>query len=97
MPSREEAARRLLGWILCAKRPLLWHEIQGAASIELHDATIAYESRCLRDDAKELCGSLVDVHACGTVVLVHSTARQYVNRALLPLSCKCVAYVAGVL
>jgi hypothetical protein len=81
MPSRQEAAKRLLGWMVCAKPPLLWHEIRGAASISLSDSRIEYESRCLRVDAKELCGSLVDVDACGAVVLVYSTAQKYVAPA----------------
>jgi hypothetical protein len=81
--------------MVCAKRPLLWHEIQGAAAIGLHDATFAYESRCLRDDAKELCGSLVDVQACGTVVLVHSTARQYVTPFSIFPAGELLAYASG--
>jgi hypothetical protein len=81
MPLRQEAAKRLLGWMVCTKRPLSWHEIQGAASIDLDDSTIEYKNRCLRDEAKELCGSLVNVNASGTVVLVHSTAQKYVPPA----------------
>ncbi len=78
--SRREKAAKLLGWIVCAKRPLMWHEIQGAAAISLDDNTVEYENRRFRDSAKELCGSLVDVHACGTVELVHATARKYVEQ-----------------
>ncbi|KAK8008160.1 Zinc finger- C2H2 [Apiospora marii] len=29
LPSAKEDAFRLLGWLVCAKRPLKWHEIQG--------------------------------------------------------------------
>jgi hypothetical protein len=74
--SRKKTVAKLLGWIVCAKRPLKWHEIQVAVAIRQEDSSVAYENRRLRDDAKELCGSLVDVHACGSVELVHSTARK---------------------
>jgi hypothetical protein len=56
----------------------MWHEIQGAVAVGVDDCNFEYESRRLVDSPKELCGSLVDVHACGTVELVHLTARKYV-------------------
>lgn len=71
-----ETAERLLGWIVHAKRPLKWHEIQGAISINLDIQDIQFESRKLRVDAKGLCGSLVEYrHSDDTVQLVHLTAR----------------------
>jgi hypothetical protein len=82
--SWRDAAKKLLGWMVCAKRPLMWHEIQGAVAIRLEDGTIDFDERRLRVSAKELCGSLVDVHTCGTVELVHSTARKYVDLSLPP-------------
>jgi hypothetical protein len=76
---RRAAAAKLLALIVCAKRPLRWHEIQGAFAISLDDATVDFENRRLRVDAKELCGSLINLHACGTIELVHTTARKYVT------------------
>ncbi len=76
---RQAAAAKLLAWIVCAKRPLRWHEIQGAFAISLDDVTVDFENRRLRVDAKELCGSLITLHACGTIELVHTTARRYVT------------------
>ena len=74
--SEREHARRILGWIVCAKRPLRWHEIQGALSIQLDDRRVDFDKRRLRVDMKDLCGSLVDVHIDGAVELVHTTARS---------------------
>ncbi|OCL10848.1 hypothetical protein AOQ84DRAFT_425849, partial [Glonium stellatum] len=73
-----EAAERILGWIVYAKRPLRWHEIQGAISVNLDNQDMEFESRKLRVDAKRLCGSLVDYHhSDDTVQLVHLTARTF--------------------
>jgi hypothetical protein len=74
LPAREAAAK-LLGWLVCAKRPLKWHEIQGATSINLEIQNVDFEERKLRLDAKELCGSLVERRSDDTVELVHLTAK----------------------
>lgn len=74
LPAREAAAK-LLGWLICAKRPLKWHEIQGATSINLRDQNVDFEERRLRVSAKELCGSLVERRSDDTVELVHLTAK----------------------
>ncbi|KAH8690547.1 hypothetical protein BGW36DRAFT_411385 [Talaromyces proteolyticus] len=68
---------KLLGWLVCAKRPLKWHEIQGAIAIDLETQTIDFEKRKLRVDSKHLCGSLVEIRAGGTIELVHTTAKLY--------------------
>jgi hypothetical protein len=73
-----EAAAKILGWLACAKRPLKWHEIQGAVSTDLQTQQVDLERRKLRVDAKDLCGSLVERHSDGTVELVHLTAKLYV-------------------
>lgn len=69
-----EDAERLLGWLICAKRPLKWHEIQGAISIDSSDQSVDFENRQLRVDSKDLCGSLVEIHLDETIELVHLTA-----------------------
>jgi hypothetical protein len=63
----------ILGWVVCVKRPLRMHEIQGAVSIDLDGKTVDYGRR-LRDEVKELCGCLVDVRD-GKLELVHTTAK----------------------
>lgn len=65
----------LLRWLICAKRPLKWHEIQGARCINLDKQTIDWDRRQFRVDSKELCGALVEVRPDGTVELVHLTAK----------------------
>ena len=68
-------AKKLLGWIVCAKRPLKWHEIQGAVSINLEEETVDFDVRRLRIDARDLCGSLLEVRPGHRVELVHGTAQ----------------------
>lgn len=68
-------ARHILGWIVCAQRPLKWHEIQGAACIDLEAEDIAH-NRKLINPPNGLFASLVEVREDGTVELVHETARK---------------------
>lgn len=74
-PSAKEDAAMLLGWLVCAKRPMKWHEIQGAMSIALETEEVDFKGRQLRLDSKDLCGSLVENRSDGCVELVHLTAR----------------------
>lgn len=71
-----EITEKLLGWITCAKRPLKWHEIQGAVSIDMEDESIDFENRRLCTHVRDLCGSLIDVLPGDRVQLVHETARS---------------------
>ncbi len=73
-PERQ-VAEKLLGWMVCAKRPLKWYEIQGAVSVGLNDRSYNFDERRLRVDLKDICGSLAQMHSEGTVELVHPTAR----------------------
>jgi hypothetical protein len=72
----KEDAARLFGLFVCARRPLSWHEIQGAVSIDLDRWNIDFEERQLRDSSKSLCGSLVENYSDGHVGLVHHTTRM---------------------
>ena len=72
-------AKRLLGWVVCAKRPLKWHEIQGAISIDLKEESVEFDARRLRVNARELCGSLLQIRPGDRVDLVHRTARMWVS------------------
>jgi hypothetical protein len=76
--SRSVNARKLLGWLTCAKRTLKWREVQGAVSIDLDDGTLCTDLQ-FQDDCKDLCASLVERTTDGSVALVHSTARKYVS------------------
>jgi hypothetical protein len=75
-PRRKEASQKLLTWLVCAKRPLKWHEIQAAKSIHLESQTVDLEQYQFRVASKDLCGSLVEDGQDGTVELVHSTAKS---------------------
>jgi hypothetical protein len=65
----------LLGWLVCAKRPLKWHEIQGFMSVDLNKRTVDFERRRFVVGPKDLCGSLVEIRSDGSVELVHLTAK----------------------
>ena len=77
--AEQAIARRLLGWVVCAKRPLKWHEIQGAVSIDLKEESVEFDARRLRVNARELCGSLLQIQPGDRVDLVHRTARMWVS------------------
>jgi hypothetical protein len=74
-----EYTRLLLGWLVCSKRPLKWREVEVAFSIDMSTSEIRTDldmDLALRDDAQELCGSLVQVLKGNRVELVHSTAKE---------------------
>ena len=73
---REEAIM-LLGWLVCAKRPLKFHEVQTMKSINLKKRAVEFGRRHFRVDPKDLCESLVDVRPDGSIELVHLTAKVY--------------------
>ena len=77
-PDQLEYTRKLLGWLVCSKRPLKWSEIQLALSINMDDLEMNEldEDRRLVDDPEDLCGSLVQLLKGNRIELVHSTARQ---------------------
>ncbi|KAI8271285.1 Zinc finger protein [Colletotrichum sp. SAR11_239] len=81
--TKRDAARRILGLLVAADRDLKWREIQSIFCIDSSDGTIDPDER-LGYDAKQLCGSLVDVQTGGTTSapervfqIVHNTARRY--------------------
>lgn len=82
---------RLLGWMICAKRPLKHYEIKGAFCWRLggdeDDEDLYYvESDRLMTEVKELCGTLITELSGGQLELVHSTARLQV----LPFNQRCL-------
>ncbi|KAH8687413.1 hypothetical protein BGZ60DRAFT_363661, partial [Tricladium varicosporioides] len=100
-PSTKEDAKRLLGWLICARRPLKWREIQCAVSINLEAKDINIAERQLRVGSKILCGSLVEQRSDGSVEMVHLTARfflitqKHINLASkeLELARLCLGYL----
>ncbi|KAK4196326.1 hypothetical protein QBC40DRAFT_351857 [Triangularia verruculosa] len=99
--SEQRGSRMLLSWLVCAKRSMKWHEIQGAKSIDVATETVDFRRLRFRVDSKDLCGSLVEIRSDGTVELVHLTAKlfliseKHVNPALadLQLASLCIKYL----
>lgn len=75
-PAEWEIVQKLLGWMICAKRPLKWGEIQGAVSIDPVEQTVEFDDRKLRVHIQDLCGSLVQALPGDRVELVHHTAKM---------------------
>lgn len=76
---------KLLGWVIHAKQPLPWREIQSLFCIDPVNDNVDYEERSLIVSCKELCGSLVIIHHYeinatahpeDIIRVVHDTARQ---------------------
>jgi hypothetical protein len=71
-----DIVRKLLGWMVCAKRPLKWREIQAAVSIDPDEQTFDFDNRSLRSRVEEYCGSLIQVLSGDRVELVHTTVKM---------------------
>jgi hypothetical protein len=72
--AQRDDAMLLLGWLVCAKRPLKWHEVQVLKSINPDRGTVDFDRRSFLVSPKDLCQSLVEVRPDETVGLVHLTA-----------------------
>ncbi|KAF3808322.1 hypothetical protein GCG54_00006943 [Colletotrichum gloeosporioides] len=78
------AAKKVISLVIAARRDLRWREIQSFFCIDSKTATVR-PGRRLLVDAKELCGSLVDIHQFdgqigdpeSLVRIVHHTAQRY--------------------
>lgn len=73
--SRKKEVMTLLGWLVCAKRSLRWHEIQGMKAINLDEQIVDHASQQFLIAPKDLCESLVEVREDGTLELVHLSAK----------------------
>jgi hypothetical protein len=74
--AERDQAFTLLGWVVTAKRPLTWPEIQGAVSIDIEDQIVDFDERSLVVDIGALCGSLVEKLPGDRIELVHTSARM---------------------
>jgi hypothetical protein len=70
-----QVAKKLLGWMVCAKRQLTWKEMQVALSLNFEAQTVDYDDLRLRRHIHDICGSLIQVSG-DRIQLVHSTAKQ---------------------
>ncbi|KAL6904141.1 hypothetical protein GGI43DRAFT_421611 [Trichoderma evansii] len=71
-------AKLLLGWLVCAKRPLRWNEMQSILSYEPEKQKVDFDKNMLRQAAEKYLGSLVHILDGGHIRIVHSTARRYI-------------------
>ncbi len=69
-------AKLLLGWLVCAKRPLKWHEMQSILSYDRVNQQVDFDNKMLRQTAKKYLGSLVHVLDSDHIRIIHSTARR---------------------
>ncbi|PNP85104.1 hypothetical protein FNYG_01629 [Fusarium nygamai] len=69
-------ALQLLGWLVCAKRPLKWHEIQSLKSINLDEQSVDFARHKFFVSGKDLAGSLVELRSDGTLELIHVSAKM---------------------
>ena len=74
---RWERAKLGIDMLLVATRLLKTHEIQGILSTCLEDSSINFEKRRSVRPLTELLGPMVDVHADGSVDLIHPSAKEY--------------------
>ncbi|KAL1615551.1 hypothetical protein SLS54_008956 [Diplodia seriata] len=82
----QQVAKTLLSWLLCAKRPLRWHEIQGAMCLDLDESSFDPDRRLVRG-LKHFCGSLVEVRHGGTISFVHLTAQLQLEQLNMTRIC----------
>ncbi|KAK8015049.1 hypothetical protein PG990_008345 [Apiospora arundinis] len=73
----QESSMFILRWLVTAKRPIRWHEIQAAKAINIEKQKVDLERRKFQKGTKDLCGPLVEIREDGTVELVHLTARSF--------------------
>lgn len=99
-PAAMEDTLMLLGWLVCAKRPLKWHDIQGMKSISLQEQLVDFERYGFGKDITDICASLVETKSDGTIQFVHSTAKFFLidEQVDLPaeelkLACLCIDYL----
>ena len=71
-------AKKIFCWLAGAKRPLKSHELQAALSIEIDDegnGDLDYRHNVLRQDIRQICGSLVQVLP-DRIEFIHSTTKS---------------------
>ncbi|KAI1635197.1 hypothetical protein F4809DRAFT_467935 [Biscogniauxia mediterranea] len=73
-----QMAKLLLGWLVCAKRPLKWHEMQSILSYDPVNQIIDFDNKMLRQNVRKYLGSLVHILDGDYIRIIHSTARHYI-------------------
>ncbi|RSL99877.1 hypothetical protein CDV31_012011 [Fusarium ambrosium] len=73
-----QKSKLLLGWLVCAKRPLKWHEMQAILSFDTQKAEVDFDNLMLKDNVRKYLGSLVHVLDGDHIRLIHTTAREFI-------------------
>ena len=73
--SEREDAHNIFRWIICAKRPLKWSDIQSVFAIDPDLHRVDSDERQLRVTCRDLCGSLVETCTGDILELVHQSAK----------------------
>lgn len=71
-------AVRILSMMLSARRPLRWHEVQCAISIDPVQQRADWARR-LKVHAQDVCGSLIQIFGEDRIEFVHATASLCVS------------------
>jgi hypothetical protein len=71
-----QMAKLLMGWLVCAKRPLKWHEMQAILSYDPANQKVDFDNKMLRQKVTTYLGSLVHVVDGDHIRIIHSTARR---------------------
>ncbi|KAH7136884.1 hypothetical protein B0J13DRAFT_677676 [Dactylonectria estremocensis] len=76
-------ARKIFGWLAYAKRPLKWHELQAALSVNIDDYGGVEVQDCnirLRESIQNVCGSLVHMPGGTSIDFIHQTAKEFIMK-----------------
>ncbi|KAF4343739.1 early growth response 1-B [Fusarium beomiforme] len=86
-----ERSKLLFGWLVCAKRPLRWHELQAILCFDRFELQVDFENKMLRQDIEKYLGSIVHVLDGGHIRLIHSTARRHIieNKHVSEIEVQC--------
>ncbi|KAL3298050.1 zinc finger protein [Colletotrichum asianum] len=94
--------KQLLGWLICAHRPLKLHEMDAILSFNPDREVVDFDLYKLRTGVTDLLGSLVQVLPGDNIRLIHSTAKKYlaetddfdVNSVQCDLATRCLRYLS---
>jgi len=74
-------AKKVLSWIICAKRPLTTLELQHALAVNIGDPELDKENIREIEDMASVCAGLVTIDEESKIIrLVHYTTQEYFER-----------------
>ena len=80
-PDGKELAKRILLWIVCARRPLMTRELQHALAVKTGDYKFNAERQPDLEDVVSVCAALVTIdEESGIIRLIHYTTQEYFER-----------------